>query len=123
MADIKKGSICRSLAGHDKGIYYIIVETGNVIKVSDGKYRPLSNPKVKNLKHLEIVDYEEMILTGMFKKSEVEEERMKWKTVEDDNVMESNETVNVLNRNIRGSKSFIIRMKPMEFKTFQVTIN
>ena len=59
MADIKKGSICRSLAGHDKGTYYIIVETGNVIKVSDGKYRPLSNPKVKNLKHLEIVDYED----------------------------------------------------------------
>ena len=50
MADIKKGSICRSLAGHDKGTYYIIVETGNVIKVSDGKYRPLSNPKVKNLR-------------------------------------------------------------------------
>ena len=77
----------------------------------------------KIFREFEIVDYEEMILTGMFKKSEVEEERMKWKTVEDDNVMESNETVNVLNRNIRGSKSFIIRMKPMEFKTFQVTIN
>ena len=77
----------------------------------------------KIFREFEIVDYEEMILTGMFKKSEVEEERMKWKTVEDDNVMDSNETVNVLNRNIRGSKSFIIRMKPMEFKTFQVTIN
>ena len=38
MADIKKGSICRSLAGHDKGTYYIIVETGNVIKVSDGNH-------------------------------------------------------------------------------------
>ena len=55
MADIKKGSICRSLAGHDKGTYYIIVETGNVIKVSDGKYRPLSNPKVKNLKRQWII--------------------------------------------------------------------
>ena len=59
MADIKKGSICRSLAGHDKGTYYIIVETGNVIKVSDGKYRQLSTRKVKYLYQVEIVDYED----------------------------------------------------------------
>ena len=41
MADIKKGSICRSLAGHDKGTYYIIVETGNV-RITDCKMKILN---------------------------------------------------------------------------------
>ena len=78
MADIKKGSICRSLAGHDKGTYYIIVETGNVIKVSDGKYRPLSNPKVKNLKHLEIVDYEDKEIIRMIENNRLQNENIKY---------------------------------------------
>ena len=78
MADIKKGSICRSLAGHDKGTYYIIVETGNVIKVSDGKYRPLSNPKVKNLKHLEIDDYEDKEIIRMIENNRLQNENIKY---------------------------------------------
>lgn len=78
MADIKKGSICRSLAGHDKGTYYIIVETGNVIKVSDGKYRPLFNPKVKNLKHLEIVDYEDKEIIRMIENNRLQNENIKY---------------------------------------------
>ena len=78
MADIKKGNICRSLAGHDKGTYYIIVETENVIKVSDGKYRPLSNPKVKNLKHLEIVDYEDEEIIRMIENNRLQNENIKY---------------------------------------------
>ena len=52
MADVRKGSFCKSIAGHDKDCCYIIVENNGMLKVCDGKYRKLTNPKVKNIKHL-----------------------------------------------------------------------
>ena len=57
MTEIKKGSFCRSQAGHDKGNVYIIVETEPNIMVADGKIKQLSNPKRKNPRHLEILSY------------------------------------------------------------------
>ena len=78
MADIKKGSICRCFVRQKIGTYYIIVETGNVIKVSDGKYRPLSNPKVKNLKHLETVDYEDKERIRMIENNRLQNENIKY---------------------------------------------
>ena len=47
------GNVVCSLAGHDKGIYSVIVKIcENGYLVSDGKHHGLANPKLKNPKHL-----------------------------------------------------------------------
>ena len=51
--EFSKGQIVRSVAGHDKGDFLVIVELkDNFAFISDGKHRKLSNPKKKSLKHL-----------------------------------------------------------------------
>ena len=57
MKQLKKGMYARSLAGHDKGKLYIIIETDTqYVYLSDGKLRPLEKLKKKKLKHVQ-VDY------------------------------------------------------------------
>lgn len=59
----KAGWLARSLAGHDKGQWYVIVradETG--IYVADGRLRKAQNPKRKNLRHLQICKREDLAL-------------------------------------------------------------
>ena len=47
----------RSVAGHDRGEYYIVVDTDrNVCFVANGKERTIVSPKRKNKKHLKPVD-------------------------------------------------------------------
>ncbi len=47
------GNIVCSLAGHDKGIYYLVIEKSEKgIAVCDGKHHKLVSPKLKNEKHL-----------------------------------------------------------------------
>ncbi len=51
---MKRGSVVRSLLGHDKGTLYIVLNTKNgFAELCDGKNKLLSNPKKKNIKHLE----------------------------------------------------------------------
>lgn len=51
---MKKGSVVRSLKGHDEGCLYVIISTdGKYALVCDGKNKLLSNPKRKNCRHLE----------------------------------------------------------------------
>lgn len=51
------GKFARSIAGHDKGTLYIITEaTWDKVGVCDGKYKLLSSPKLKNRKHLQIMN-------------------------------------------------------------------
>ena len=71
-------------------------------------------------KDFTIVDYEEMVLTGMFKREEVEKERLHWETEDDEEeeMLKKEESTS----SIRGGKSFIVTLNPMEFKTFQVTV-
>ena len=66
MTELKKGSFCRSKAGHDVGTVYIVVDLNDSIKVADGKFKRLENPKVKNPKHLEKIDYEDKALAEKF---------------------------------------------------------
>ena len=48
-----EGQLAQSLQGRDKGKYYVVVSVSdNRVNLIDGKKRKLSNPKVKNLKHL-----------------------------------------------------------------------
>lgn len=50
---MKTGDLVCSLSGHDKGVYYAILNSdANTALVCDGRHRRLSNPKRKNIKHL-----------------------------------------------------------------------
>ena len=51
--NITVGSIVRSTAGKDKDRFAIVVKLeGGRAFVSDGKYRKLTSPKPKNIRHL-----------------------------------------------------------------------
>lgn len=56
MESIELGMLAKSKAGHDYNEIYIIVDikNGNVL-LADGKYKTLEKPKVKNLKHIQII--------------------------------------------------------------------
>ncbi len=52
------GNIVCSLAGHDKGVFSVIVAINEKgILVCDGKHHRLSNPKLKNEKHLKFTGH------------------------------------------------------------------
>lgn len=48
------GEIVYSKAGRDKKSYYVIVEIvgEGFVKIADGRVRKISNPKLKNVKHV-----------------------------------------------------------------------
>lgn len=48
------GELVVSIAGRDKGRYFIVVNIINedYVKVADGDLRRIENPKKKNIKHL-----------------------------------------------------------------------
>ncbi|MCL2556195.1 MAG: 50S ribosomal protein L14 [Firmicutes bacterium] len=50
----KKGDIVASMAGHDEGRIYIVVEYAQTdfVYLADGRYRTLKNKKLKRNKHL-----------------------------------------------------------------------
>lgn len=59
MIEFKTGGLVKSLAGHDKGEYYIIIGVGSeYVDLSDGKRRPVEKPKRKNKKHLQVIHQE-----------------------------------------------------------------
>ena len=50
--DVKRGDVVRSLAGHDKGALFCVVDTdGGFLLLADGKERKLNTPKRKRVKH------------------------------------------------------------------------
>lgn len=50
------GFLAYSLAGHDKGgVYLIIEETEDCVYVADGAVRTLDRPKKKNKRHIQII--------------------------------------------------------------------
>ena len=51
--EVQRGQIMRSLAGHDKGDFQVVVKLeGAFAYMADGKRRKLEDPKKKKLKHL-----------------------------------------------------------------------
>ena len=53
MERVETGMFARSKAGHDKGKLYIILRTeSEYVYLTDGKLRPMANPKKKKIKHL-----------------------------------------------------------------------
>lgn len=50
---IKAGQIVKSVAGHDKNKFYVIVSAQeNSVAIADGKARRLDKPKRKNILHV-----------------------------------------------------------------------
>lgn len=50
-----KGQIVRSLAGHDAGwLYWVVDSEGDFLLLADGKHRTLARPKRKRRKHVEL---------------------------------------------------------------------
>lgn len=50
---LKEGMIAKSIAGHDKNRFYLIVSvTSDKAFIADGKRRKLEKPKEKSFKHL-----------------------------------------------------------------------
>lgn len=50
--DLERGDVVRSLAGHDKGALFCVVDTeGDFLLLADGKERKLNSPKRKRRKH------------------------------------------------------------------------
>jgi len=49
--------LCKSVAGHDKNSWYVIVrEESGAAWIADGRRRKLDSPKRKNTKHLQITN-------------------------------------------------------------------
>ena len=56
MSKFEKGMLAKSLAGHDEGNVYLIVETDErYVYLVDGKIRTLSKPKRKRKKHVQLI--------------------------------------------------------------------
>ena len=56
MSKFEKGMLVKSLAGHDAGEVYIIVETdAEFLYLVDGKIRTLGKPKRKKRKHVQLI--------------------------------------------------------------------
>lgn len=52
----KRGMLAVSMAGHDRGSIYVVwKEEGDAVFLTDGELRPLSKPKKKNKKHIQII--------------------------------------------------------------------
>lgn len=50
---IIRGTVVRSLAGHDKGNWYVVISFNDRFAfIADGKSRTINNPKRKNYIHL-----------------------------------------------------------------------
>ena len=51
--EVQRGQIMRSLAGHDKGDFQVVIKLDGLFAyMADGKRRTLENPKKKKLMHL-----------------------------------------------------------------------
>ena len=52
---MKNGTVVKSLQGHDKGSYYLVVGVeDDMLLLADGKTKLLKSPKKKKIKHIYI---------------------------------------------------------------------
>ena len=57
LAELRPGMIVKSKTGHDRGrIYLVMCVAEDRVWLTDGRYRPVSRPKKKNLRHVKIFD-------------------------------------------------------------------
>ena len=63
---IELGSIVMAKSGHDKGGCFVVIGKASegYVYIANGKQRPLENPKLKNIKHLELIKSEKFEAQG-----------------------------------------------------------
>lgn len=56
MERVSVGDLVLSLAGRDKGEYFVVIAVnGNRVSLVNGKARKVKAPKSKNIKHLKVI--------------------------------------------------------------------
>ena len=56
MLNYETRALVKSLAGHDRGRLYIIIEeTEDSLFLTDGRLRPMEKPKRKKKKHVQVI--------------------------------------------------------------------
>lgn len=69
--DAQKSHIVVSLAGHDKGQYFFVLEReGEYVTLADGKLRKLEKPKRKNVKHVRVAAESDSIAARKIREDE-----------------------------------------------------
>jgi ribosomal protein L14E/L6E/L27E len=65
MNEIKAGDVVRSVAGHDKGGLFVVLDAvdADFVLYADGKTRTVEKPKKKKRKHLRAVPVNPMQIT------------------------------------------------------------
>ncbi len=79
MEYIELGMLARSKAGHDYNEIYVIVDIKerNVL-LADGKFKTMDKPKVKNVKHIQIIKRkDESLSSKLINKEKVFDEEVK----------------------------------------------
>lgn len=77
MVEYKKGYFATSLAGHDKGKLYIIIEetplTGqkDFVLLSDGVLKTVDKPKKKKKKHIQVIMTVDETIDSIIKNGQV----------------------------------------------------
>lgn len=57
MENVQTGSLVISKQGRDKGkVYMVLGFQGDRVILSDGRFRPIKKPKVKNIKHISLIN-------------------------------------------------------------------
>ncbi len=71
--EVQVGQLVRSVAGRDKEKFYLIFEVfnGAFVRVVDGEKRTLTNPKRKNIKHIELFPVKAGIIAEKLHRGEV----------------------------------------------------
>lgn len=56
-ADLERGTLVLSLAGHDKGETFAVLKTeGEYVYIANGAVRKISSPKRKKIKHVKPIN-------------------------------------------------------------------
>ncbi len=62
----KAGDLVKSLCGHDKGEYFIVLEAENgMVMICDGKRRKAHNKKMKKNKHVEATGFHSDLINNL----------------------------------------------------------
>ena len=80
--DERVGTVCISMAGHDKGDHLVIIAgiDRDCVCVADGKARKLIAPKKKKMRHLSIITRLPEQITEVLKKGDYNDSFL-WKTI------------------------------------------
>ena len=70
--DERVGTVCVSKAGHDKGVYLVVIAgiDRDRVCIADGKARKLIAPKKKKMRHLRIITRLPEQITEVLKKGD-----------------------------------------------------